>query len=226
MNIFSRELGFYSGKLFKTDSKKAIVMLCELAVLTAIVIVLQILGSFIHIGGLFSVSLVLVPIVVGAAIWGPITGAWLGLVFGATVLLSGDASAFLTINPFGTIVTVLLKGALAGFLSGVVYCLLEKVNSWLAVIAAAVVCPVINTGVFLCGCYLFFLPTIKEWAEAANAPSLAYFLVFGLGLINFPLELAFNLLLSPAIHRVLLIINKKTSSGGGRKKKAADKNGN
>ena len=49
---------------------------------------------------------------------------------------------------------------------------------------------------------------------------------FGLGLINFPLELAFNLLLSPAIHRVLLIINKKTSSGGGRKKKAADKNGN
>lgn len=63
------------------------------AMLTALVIVLQLLGSFIRFG-MFSISLVLIPIVVGAAMCGPAISAWLGLVFGIAVLLSGDAAAF------------------------------------------------------------------------------------------------------------------------------------
>ena len=81
------------------------------AILTAIVVVLQLMGSFIKFGP-FSISLVLIPIVIGAATCGTAIGAWLGLMFGFVVLISGDAAAFLSVNSFGTIVTVLLKGTL------------------------------------------------------------------------------------------------------------------
>ena len=71
----------------------------------AIVIVLQLLGAFIKFGP-FSISLTLIPIVVGAAIYGPGAGAWLGFVFSMVVLLSGDAGPFLAVNAFGTVLTV------------------------------------------------------------------------------------------------------------------------
>ena len=97
----------------KTNTKK----IAGVGLLTAVVVVLQLLGSFIHFGP-FSISLVLIPIVVGASLYGVLSGAWLGLAFGITVLISGNAAAFLAVNPGGTVVTVLLKGALAGLLAG------------------------------------------------------------------------------------------------------------
>ena len=80
--------------------------LTGIAIFTAIVIVLQLLGSFIRFGP-FSISLVLIPIVVGAAMYGTAAGAWLGFIFGLVVLLSGDAAAFLGVNALGTIITVI-----------------------------------------------------------------------------------------------------------------------
>ena len=79
-----------------------------LGLFTAIVVVLQLLGSFIKFGT-FSVSLVLVPVVIGAALYGATAGAWLGFVFGVVVLLSGDAAAFLGVNALGTVLTVLVR---------------------------------------------------------------------------------------------------------------------
>ena len=171
------------------------------AVLTALVIVLQLMGSFIRLGA-FSVSLVLVPIVIGAASCGIVTSTWLGFVFGIVVLLSGDASAFLAINAPGTVVTVLLKGALCGLAAGFVYRLLQKYNRYAAVVVAAVVCPLVNTGVFLLGCAVFFLDTIRLWA---GADGLGHYIIFGLVGGNFLFELLFNIVLSPIIVRLLNI---------------------
>jgi len=171
------------------------------AILTALVVILQFMGSFIHLG-MFSISLVLIPIVIGAAMCGKFIGAWLGFVFGVVVLISGDAAAFLAINIPGTILTVLLKGTLCGLFAGLVYDLLAKKNKYLGVLAAAIVCPIVNTGIFLLGCLVFFMPTITSWAGGSNIVS---FMIFGLGLINFPVELAFNLILSPVIVRLLNI---------------------
>ena len=67
----------------KVDTKK----LVGVALFTAIVVVLQLIGSGIKLGP-FSISLVLVPIVVGAALYGKSAGAWLGFVFGFVVLLT------------------------------------------------------------------------------------------------------------------------------------------
>ncbi|MBQ4120370.1 MAG: ECF transporter S component [Clostridia bacterium] len=172
------------------------------AVFTALVIVLQFLGSFIRFG-MFSISLVLLPIIVGAATCGYKIGAWLGFVFGVVVLLSGDATAFLTVNYWGTIITVLLKGTLCGLAAGIVYKALSKYNQYLAVMAAAVICPVVNTGIFLLGCNLFFLETIKGWGAAAGFNNVAAYMFLGLAGGNFLFELGTNLVLSPAAVRIL-----------------------
>ncbi len=251
-----------------------------LGLLTAIVVVLQSIGAAIRFGT-FSVSLVLMPIVVGAALYGVWAGAWLGLVFGIVVLLSGDAAPFMAINPFGTIVTVILKGALAGAAAGLVYKLLSgrkttgrlalvissilmlaggifcivfgvrenngmladdvmaavrsteessgisgtvfivigailaavgiavllytlikkpELNVSAAVFASAAICPIVNTGIFLIGCRLFFFETIKEWAGGTDVGT---YMIVGLVGFNFIFELVINLILSPAI--VMLI---------------------
>ena len=173
------------------------------AILTALVVVLQLLGQFIHFG-VFSISLVLIPIVVGAATCGPWIGAWLGL-----VLLSGDAAPFMAVNVPGTIVPVLLKGVLCGLLSGLTYRALANRSRIAAVVAAAAVCPIVNTGVFLIGCALFFFETIAGWATAAgfgeNAVGYMFFVLAG---GNFLFELGFNLVLSPIIVRLLDIAKR------------------
>lgn len=177
------------------------------AIFTAIVIILQFLGSFIRFGP-FSISLVLIPIVVGSALYGPFAGAWLGFVFGLVVLLSGDAAAFLTVSPLGTILTVLVKGAMAGLCAGYVYKLLEKVNTYVGVIGAAVIAPVANTGIFLLGCLLFFMETITGWAEAAGFPNVGNYMIMGLAGGNFLFEMLVNIIMSPVILR-LINIGKK-----------------
>jgi len=172
------------------------------AILTAIVVLLQFMGSFIRLGP-FSVSLVLVPIVIGAALLGPKAGAWFGFVFGAVVLLSGDAGAFLAVNVPGTVITVLAKGTLAGLVSGLVYKALGKFGTYPAVIGAAIACPVVNTGIFLLGCLAFFMETITVWA--ADSESVAYYIIFVLVGGNFLFEVAANAILSPVIVRLLNI---------------------
>lgn len=178
------------------------------AVLTAIVIILQFLGAFIHLGP-FSISLVLVPIVIGAAMCGRAMGAWLGFVFGVTVLASGDAAAFLTINAPATVLIVLVKGALSGFFAAVVYKALAKINTLFATIAAAIVCPIVNTGVFLLGCFAFFWETMGVWAEGFGfGDNVVAYMILGLVGANFLFELGFNIVLSPAIVRLLKIRKK------------------
>ena len=169
---------------------------------TAIVVVLQLLGGGIRFG-IFSISLVLVPIVVGAAVYGWQAGAWLGLAFGITVLLSGDAGAFLAVDPLATVLVVLVKGALCGLFAGIVYRLLEHTGKALAVIAAAIICPVVNTGVFLIGCKLFFLETVTEWASIYGYADAGTYMILGLAGINFLIELAVNIVLAPVITRII-----------------------
>lgn len=179
-----------------------------LGLFTAIVIVLQMLGSFIRFGP-FSISLVLVPVVIGAALYGAGAGAWLGFVFGAVVLFSGDAGAFLSVNALGTILTVFLKGTLAGYAAGCVYKALETKNRTLAVIAAAVVCPILNTGIFLLGCKLFFMETITGWGAEMGFADVGSYIIYVLVGGNFLFELLFNVVLSPVVVRLIHIGKKE-----------------
>ena len=190
------------------QKKKTVETLTYSAILTALVVVLQLLGGFIKFGP-FSISLVLLPIVIGAALCGKWIGAWLGFVFGVAVLLSGDAAAFLAIDVPGTIVTVLAKGTLCGLLAGLTYELAAKLNQYVGVVAAAVVCPVVNTGIFLIGCRVFFYPTLLQWASADGyGGNFIGYLLIGFVGINFLVELGANILLSPAGVRLIHIAKK------------------
>ena len=185
----------------KTNTKK----IAGTGILTAVVVVLQLLGSFIKFGP-FSISLVLIPIVVGAALYGKAAGA----AFGVAVLASGDASMFMAVNPAGTVITVMAKGLLAGLLAGLVYSLVEKKNKIVATIVAAIVCPVVNTGVFLVGCSLFFMDTLKEWAQGAGfGTSVATYMIVGLVGLNFVFELVINIVLSPVIVKLVRLGKKE-----------------
>ena len=95
-------------------NQEMIKKLTLVAMFTAIVAILAYMGGFIKIGALASISLTLIPVVLGGAICGPLVGAWLGLVSGAVFFATADAAYWLGLSAGGTIVTVLLKGLLAG----------------------------------------------------------------------------------------------------------------
>ena len=186
----------------KSKAKFTTRNLVLLSLLTAIVVVLQVL-ALVFPTLPFTLTLVLVPIVIGSALIGPAAGGWLGLVFGFVVLATGGANLFLPINAPATIIIVLLKGALAGILAGCAYALIAGKNRTAATVAAAVVSPVVNTGIFILGVYMFFLPEVARWGMDAGAGSAAEFIFLGMVGINFPVELAINIILSPVIVRLI-----------------------
>ena len=182
-----------------------------MGILTAVVVVLQALAISIRFG-VFSISLVLAPIIIGAALYGVWAGGWLGLVFAIMVLATGDAAAFLAINIPGTIITVFAKGICAGLLAGVVYKALEKKNRTAAVVCAGIAAPVTNTGLFLIGCALFFLPTVRAWGEAAGFTNVGVYMLTGFVGLNFIVELAINLVLASVIVRIIQIALRSSES--------------
>ena len=189
------------------NTKQKTQNLAFLALLTALVAVLSYFGGFIKVGGLASISLTLIPVVLGAAIQGPLAGAWLGAVSGIVFFFTADAVFWFGLSVPGTVLTVLVKGAMAGYLAGLSYKLLSKVNRYLAVIVSAIVAPVVNTGIFIGGCFLFFLNTVTAGAAAEGMSVAAYLIVFFVGL-NFVFELLANIILSPALYRILNIKSK------------------
>ncbi len=186
----------------KTVNTKALVLT---ALLAALVVILQLVSLASRAALPFSVSLALVPIVVGASVSGPKTGAWLGFIC-ALVILITDSAAFMAVNPGGTVATVLLKGVLAGYLSGACYRALSKHGKTLAALSAAALCPIVNTGIFLLGCKIFFMDQITSWADAAGfSGNTAGYMVTAFVGINFVIEFVANLILCPVIVRLIKI---------------------
>jgi len=182
-----------------------------IALLMAMVVVMQFITSIIPAVGGFSISLVLIPIVLGSAIYGPGAGALLGGTFSVVVIINcitgtdpGGAMVFQA-NPILCILVVMTKGVLAGLSSGAVYRAVKGVNSYLAMILAAVVCPVVNTGTFVLCMYLFFIDVLAAWAGGGDV--LGYILT-GLILANFVPELIINVIFSPAGNLITRTVNK------------------
>ncbi len=175
------------------------------AILTALVVVLQYVANYVKIGP-FPITLVQIPIIIGVAVGGIGMGAWLGAVFGFVVLISGAGEPFFTLNPLATILICMAKGIACGAMAGVVYNLVSKWNRYGAVITAAVVSPIVNTGIFFLGCTAFFMDTVRTWTQAAGmGDNVAGYMFLGLAGINFLLELGSNILLSPLAVRLLQI---------------------
>ena len=174
-----------------------------IALLIAIVVVLQLLGQFIKFGPV-SVSLVLLPIVVGAAVYGPGAGAILGLAFSIVVLLQPDTVFFYGMSVIGTIITVVVKGTLCGWLAGLVYRAFSKTKQFFGVVLSAVICPIVNTVIFFAGCCTFFLKPLAE-TGVENVPFYVITVFIG---FNFVAEFLVNVLCCPFIVRLLHAVKK------------------
>lgn len=193
-------------------NNRKIGQMAGIALMMAMIAVMQFIGGMIPPIGGFSISLVLIPIVLGAAVFGPKAGAFLGGTFSTIVIINcitgadpGGAMVFQA-NPILCILVVMAKGVLAGLASGLVYHGLKRFNSFLAMVAAAVICPVVNTGVFVVCMYLFFIDVLSAWAGGGDV--LGYILT-GLILANFVPELIINVVFSPAGQLICNVIKKK-----------------
>ena len=194
----------------QTTSEKTF-RLAGLAILTALIIVLQVVTTYFPTKP-FAVTLALMPIVVGSALYGKWAGAYLGAVFSVVVIImcaiGGDVGGQMVFNanPFLCIVLCMLKGSAAGFVAGLLYSLLEKKNTIVATVVAAAAAPVVNTGIFILGLLAFFRPTLQAWAGETDI--LVYAISFMVS-INFLVELIVNVIMSPVIVRIIQIIKKQ-----------------
>lgn len=190
------------------NKKRSISRMTGLSLLCAVIVVLTIFCTFVKFGPV-SITLSLAPIIIGAAIYGAGAGALLGFVFSAVVLLTGILGwdggfmiSLMAISPFGLFFTVLVKGTAAGFISGLVYRLISKKNERAAVLTAGVVCPIVNTGIFVVCMLGFFHDTLAGMA-AQSGQNMLVFIVLGLAGINFVIELLVNIALSSGITYII-----------------------
>ena len=144
----------------------------SLALLAALVIVLQTVASNIKVGPI-PITLTLVPIVIGAVLYGPGAGALLGAIFGLVTAVAGltgyDAGtqALIQASPVWTILTCFVKATAAGWVAGLVYRALRKKQT-LGCVLAAMSAPVVNTGIFLLAMTTVLRSSLETWAGGTD----------------------------------------------------------
>ncbi len=184
-----------------------------IAIFAALVVVLQVFGSNFRIATV-SFSFVLVPIVLGGMVGGVGVGAALGAVFGIVTIVMGATGAdgftqyLLTNAPVGTILVCLVKATAAGAVSALVFGLLKNKNTLAATFVSAIVAPVVNTSIFIVGMLCMKNTMLSYMATLGLGEDVIYFLFIGCAGINFLVELGLNLVLSPALYRVLKAVLK------------------
>ena len=155
-----------------------------------------------------SITLVLPIVVIGGALFGPLVGAWLTVI--PNLIALGEAGIFLESSPIGCVTTMLLKGILAGYLAAIVYKILAKKHPIGAVACSAVVAPIVNSGIFVLGCYLFIWDDLVSLA-GENGVGIGM-LLFGLAGLNCMIELFLNVILCPTTLRMIKLLSKKSAN--------------
>ena len=189
--------------------------LVGLATLTALVVGLQFLSNYVSFGSI-SITLALIPIAMGAILYGPLAGLFLGAVMGAIVIAAPSTQAvFMPVNPAATIILCLLKTAIAGLVSGLLFKLFafiakkqndvkkKKILFAAGVIVAALVVPVINTGLFIVGASIFFMDLFGNFITIIDAVITTNFLV----------EFLVSAILSPALVTLIKVLTRQYDLG-------------
>lgn len=199
----------------RRSQKQRVLYLVQMALLTAIIMALHFSGVAIPAFGT-KISLVLIPIALGAMLLGPVAGAILGFVYGATVFVTLGVmhmdlfTGFLFDNtPVAAALICTIKTTAAGFVAGLVYRMLVKKNILLAVFVTAALVPTINTGIFVLGCFMIMDSINGFITWQGLGVSAIYFVMIGCAGVNYVLELAINLIFSPALERLTRVLSKR-----------------
>lgn len=185
-------------------------------VLAAVVIVLQLLSSFsIHVGPI-PISLVLIPIAIGAIIYGPASGAFLGGVFGAVVILmilaGMDPASMLMLqyNAPATIIVCLGKGILAGLVAGLINQAFRKIGKEkFGIVLGTVLCPVMNTG-FYTLMVVFVFRGLMESAYKVSGYGAVFATLMAMITVNFISELVITVVLTPVVLQIIKVVRKSS----------------
>ena len=201
----------------KSNSKKRTLRLAQMAMLIALIAVLQILATvFSKMVALpVSITLTLVPIVVGAVLFGPGAGAILGFAFGAIVLITGFTGfdvvtlQSLQFSAPGTILLVLAKGTAAGAAAGAIAIPFKKKDKlYPAVFSAAAVAPLTNTTIYIIGMMTIFKGTWEGQAEEYGGMLILALIIIGMAMVNFVIEMIINMVLAPSAVRIIQAVKK------------------
>ena len=164
----------------------------------ALEIIFQIIGNYLQFGPV-NINLSLITIVLAAAICGPLSGAVVGFFNGLMALLSPSTLAiFMPISPVGTVFACLLKTTAAGAIAGLLFNMLKNKNTFLGLVISSVLVPIINTGIFLIFCLIFFRPFLES-GVGEQFPNIGAFLIFGVIGINFIFEIITTVVLSTSV---------------------------
>ena len=164
----------------------------ELAMMIAIILLMSFTPlGYIRTPGL-SVTLLTIPVAVGAIILGPKGGAVCGLAFGATsfyMALTGSsafAAMLLSISPVGTFITCIVARVLEGWLTGLIFAALYKKASTkkISYYIASLACPLLNTLFFMGFLCIFFYNTeyIQGIASGLGVGNLILFVAAFVGI--------------------------------------------
>ncbi len=179
------------------------------AIFLALVVLFQFVGSYIKIGT-SSLCLVLIPIVLGGVVLGPLGGFLLGLAFGLVTFVGAMTSPTSVLlfsqHPILTTMTLLLKGSMAGLIPALIYKAIAKKHPFAAVVTASALAPIINTGIFILGALTMSKTLAESYIESGM--SVIYYIVIVCVGVNFFIEFAINIIAAPAIHSLIRIFNK------------------
>ena len=182
-------------------------------VTTAILAAIIILMAFTPIGYLktagLEITFIQIPVTLGAILLGPTAGLILGAVFGISSFIqcfgmSPFGAELLQINPFFTLIVCLVPRMLMGWLTGVIFKGISKLekskNQTVSNIVASVASPLMNTIFFMSGIVLFFYNTdyIQSIATALGSDNFFIFILLFVG-INGLVEAIACMLITPAL---------------------------
>ena len=188
----------------------------QIAMLTAIILIPAFTPlGYIRTGGL-EITLIVIPVAVGAVILGPVGGMILGAVFGITSFIqcfgmSPFGAMLLSISPVKTFITCVVTRTLMGFLTGLIYRGMRTIshNRSLNTIIANLCCPFMNTLFFMTCIVVFFYNTeyIQGIVSALGAANPLLFVLAFVG-INGLVEALLCLVVGSAITRALMVAVK------------------
>ena len=174
-----------------------------IAIFICLVVVLQLFSNYVTFGPV-SITLALIPIVVGSIIYGPVAGFILGAACGVVIFFGpGTISLFWPYGIIKTFILCILKTGLAGLCSGYIYKLFYKKNNKLSVVLSSISVPIINTSIFALGALFLYKDLLLSLAPTGQ--NILIFLLVGFIGFNFIIEFIVNSLLSPVVLRLVNI---------------------
>lgn len=201
----------------KTTKSRTLRMV-QLALFIAIILLMAFTPiGYIKTPGL-EITLIVIPVTVGAIVLGPVSGAILGGVFGITSFiqcfgLSPFGAMLLSINPIGTFIVCMIPRILMGWLTGLSFKALKKVDrsKSFSYAVASLVGPLLNTVLFMTTLILFFYQTdyIQGIAQAMNTTNVLAFVIAFVG-INGLIEAGVNFVIGTAVSKTLDVVTEKT----------------